>query len=373
MSLINQVLRDLDQRRAATSAAPAAVKPSRPSAPASALQRARRWGVGMAITATAVVAGGVAQGSIDWPGRAAKPAAPMLAPLAALPEATPVAAVVAAVPAAVATPEATPAARPTAPPAAKIETPSPVAPTLLAVAAPTARPPLISSPRSEPRARPIVAPDLAAPAAALSSPKLEPRIDKRMASRTPQERAEAHYQRGVTAHQAGQINDSADAFMAALREDARYAPARQAQAGLLIGQSRHDEALALLHEGIALSPQQPTLALMLARLQAERHDLAAAADTLKAASGNATNNAEYQGFHAAILQRAGLHNEAAERFSAALRLAPANSVWWMGLGISLAASDQNAAAREAFMRAKTTGALPPEAGQYVELRLRQML
>ena len=368
MSLINQVLRDLDKRRAVTAAAPAAVKPSIPSVAPSALQRARRWGLGFAITATAVVAGGVAQGSIQWPGRAAKPVTPMPTAVAAVPavvEAAPVVAPVVAVPGAVTPPEA--------PPAARIETPSPVAPVLLAVAAPTPRSPLINSPRSEPKTRPVVAPDQAASAAAFAAPKPEPRIDKRMASRTPQERAEAHYQRGVTAHQAGQINDSADAFMAALREDARFAPARQAQAGLLIGQSRHDEALALLNEGIALSPQQPTLALMLARLQAERQDLNAAADTLKAASGNATANAEYQGFHAAILQRAGRHGEAAEKFSAALRLAPANSVWWMGLGISLAASDQTAAAREAFMRAKTTGALPPEAGQYVELRLRQML
>ncbi|GAB4557825.1 MAG: tetratricopeptide repeat protein [Rhizobacter sp.] len=366
MSLINQVLRDLDQRRAVTAAAPAAVKTSFPPAAPSALQRARRWGLGIAITATAVVAGGVAQGSIDWPGRTATPAAAVTPMPAAVVDAAPVVPpVVAAVPVAVAPPEV--------PPAARSEAPSPVAPVLLAVAAPTVRSPLISSPRSEPKARPIVTAAPAAPTAALAAPKLEPRIDKRMASRTPQERAEAHYQRGVTAHQAGQINDSADAFMAALREDARFAPARQAQAGLLIGQSRHDEALALLHEGIALSPQQPTLALMLARLQAERQDLSAAADTLKAASGNATNNAEYQGFHAAILQRAGRHGEAAEKFSAALRLAPANSVWWMGLGISLAASDQSAAAREAFMRAKTTGALPPEAGQYVELRLRQML
>jgi len=360
MSLINQVLRDLDKRRAGPAAAPAAVKTSLPSAPPSALQRARRWGLGLAITATAVVAGGVAQGSIHWPGRAAKPVTPMPAPVAAMPEAAPVV---------VTTPDTAPAATAEV----KTEAPAPMAPVRQALAVPTTRPAPIISPRGEPKARPVLLPEGAASAATQVAPKLEPRIDKRMASRTPQERAEAHYQRGVTAHQAGQINDSADAFMAALREDARFAPARQAQAGLLIGQSRHDEALALLHEGIALSPQQPTLALMLARLQAERLDLSAAADTLKAASGNATNNAEYQGFHAAILQRAGRHAEAAEKFSAALRLAPANSVWWMGLGISLSASDQSAAAREAFMRAKTTGALPPEAGQYVELRLRQML
>jgi MSHA biogenesis protein MshN len=367
MSLINQVLRDLDKRRAAAFTAPAAVKAALPSAPPDTLRRAARWGLGGLLTAAAIVGGGVAQGSIAWPGRTVT--------------ATPVA-MAAVAPAALVAPAPPPVARVAEPvvPAApvnasdlRMDAQLPAAPIRQAKAAPTARPAFATVAPTEPRQRAAVAPEFSASAAALVAARLEPRIDKRMASRTPQERAEAHYQRGVAAHQAGLINDSGDAFMAALREDPRYAPARQAQAGLLIGQSRLDEALALLKEGVTLTPAQPTLALMLARLQAEGHELSAAADTLKAASANAHHNAEYQGFYAAILQRANRHAEATEQFSAALRLAPANSVWWMGLGISLAANGQASAAREAFMRAKTTGALPPEAGQYVEARLRQMM
>jgi MSHA biogenesis protein MshN len=354
MSLINQVLRDLDKRQAAKAeAAPAAVKtPKLPPAKATALQRAGRWGVGIVATGAAVVAGGVAQGSIQWPGQQAVVAAPAPIP----------------VPVPVAVDPAPRAVEVAVPAPAVAPLPKPKQDTRVATAAPTSRPAFVA-PRSEPKTSMRDLP--AVPASAV--PATTARIDKRMTDRTPQERAEAHYQRGVIAHQAGQINDSADAFVAALREDPRYAPARQAQAGLLIGQSRLDDALALLQEGIALTPQQPILALMLARLQAERNDLAAAADTLKLALPGATRNAEYLGFHAAILQRASRHAEASEQFGAALRLAPANSVWWMGLGISLAATGQNDAAREAFMRAKTTGALPAEAGQYVELRLRQML
>jgi MSHA biogenesis protein MshN len=361
MSLINQVLRDLDKRQAPTAAAPSAVKASQVPATPTALRRVGRWGMAAAVTASAIVVGGVAQGSIAWPGRSAVAETPLPLPIP-----TP-----APPPVAVMTAPAMPdvgASAQAAAPELKLDTRLPERPSLHALAAPTSRPATAAA-RPAPKPHALVPADLPASA----TPRLEARIDKRMTARTPQERAEGHYQRGVTAHQAGQINDSADAFMAALREDPRYAPARQAQAGLLIGQSRLDEAQALLQEGMALTPQQPMLALMLARLQAERQDLAAAADTLKAASGNAKGNADYQGFYAAILQRANRHAEATEQFSAALRIAPANSVWWMGLGISLAASGQSAAAREAFMRAKTTGALPPEAGQYVELRLRQLL
>ena len=366
MSLINQVLRDLDKRHAAKAAAPPAVKAAQAALP-NGLRRATRWGVGIAITAAAIVGGGVAQGSIEWPARA--DAAPVAAPMPVMPVAMSTVAVVAE-PAASRSADAS---APVASPELRLDTRLPARAVVQALAAPTPRP-AVAMPHNEPKARAHSAPDpLASAAVAVNAPRVEARIDKHMTARTPQERAEANYQRGVTAHQAGQINDSADAFMAALREDPRYAPARQAQAGVLIGQSRSDEALVLLQEGIALTPQQPMLALMLARLQAERQDLAGAADTLKAASSSATSNAEYLGFYAAILQRANRHAEASEQFGAALRLAPANSVWWMGLGISLAANNQTGAAREAFMRAKTTGALPPEAGQYVELRLRQML
>ncbi|WOB09550.1 tetratricopeptide repeat protein [Piscinibacter gummiphilus] len=354
MSLLNQVLRDLDQRQAP--GAPAAAKPAapRPLAP-SASQRAMRWGLGLVATLVAIAAGGWAQGSIRWPAKAADTAvaaAPVAAPRPVTPTAAPPAPapVVVAPTAAPATPEPSTVAPP-APPAAQV-----------AIAAPTAR---------HKPARPQPTDD--APAMAAAKP--EPRIELRSAARSPQERAEALYQRGVTAHQAGQLNDSAAAFTAALREDPRHAAARVAQAGMLVGLSRPDDATALLKEGLALTPAQPQVALMLARLQAERQDWATAAETLKAvgntASLNAAESAEFHGFHAAILQRAGRHDEAVEKYGVALRLAPNRGVWWMGLAISLEEIGQADTARAAFQRAKSIG-LPEGAAGYVDARLKQL-
>lgn len=370
MSLLNQVLRDLDQRQAPST--PAAVKAAatRSLAP-TAGQRAKRWGLGVAATLAAVVAGGWAQGSIRWPAKAAdtpvvvSPVAPV-APTPVTPVVTPapVVATVAPAPAPLPAPVTAPV------PNAVVITPEPApiatrepAPLQVAIAAPTARSkPAVSTPKTA----------LDAPHAAS---KNEPRIELRTAARSPLERAEAQYQRGVTAHQAGQINDSATAFTAALREDPRHVGARVAQAGLLIGQSRTDEAMALLQEGIALAPAQPQLALMMARMQAERQDWVAAANTLKAASAHAgtttSEGAEFHGLYAAILQRAGRHSDAVEKYGVALRLAPGRSVWWMGLAISLEEIGQADTARAAFQRAKTIG-LPEGAAGYVDARLRQL-
>jgi MSHA biogenesis protein MshN len=354
MSLLNQVLRDLDQRQAAGS--PASLKAAAPRSLApSAGQRALRWGLGGLATLAAVVAGGWAQGSIQWPARttdtpvAAAPVAAAVMPVTPAPAAPPAPAPV-VLPPEPAKPEAAVAVA-----VAPVREPAPVQ---VAVAALTSRTPPVATPK------PAV--DTAA-----TSAKAEPRIELRSAARSPQERAEAQYQRGVSAHQAGQINDSALAFTAALREDPQHAAARVAQAGLLIGQSRPDDAMALLKEGLALAPAQPQLALMLARLQAERHEWQTAADTLQAASTHAARDAEFQGFHAAILQRAGRHADAVEKYGLALRLAPNRGVWWMGLAISLEETGQGDTARAAFQRAKAIG-LPEGAAGYVDARLRQL-
>lgn len=240
-------------------------------------------------------------------------------------------------------------------PAAALPGPAPVK---VAIAAPTAR------------SQPVAASPLDAPPQ-VAATRPEPRIELRTAARSPQERAEAQYQRGVTAHQAGQINDSATAFTAAMREDARHVGARVAQAGLLISQARQDEAMALLKEGLALAPAQPQLALMLARMQADRQDWPGAAETLQAAHATTNEGAEFHGLHAAILQRAGRHGDAVEKYGLALRLAPNRSVWWMGLAISLEEMGQADAARTAFQRAKAIG-LPEGAASYVDARLKQL-
>jgi MSHA biogenesis protein MshN len=357
MSLLNQVLRNLDERQSPAAAALPTAKAATRATAAGPAQRAKRWILGGVATAVAVVAGGWAQGSLSWP---TSPPAPVVA-RAVAPAPAPVTppAIEPAQPVATASPAAV--AVPAAP-----ALPAP-APTRFALAAPSARPAL--APRPDPAPKAVKAP---AADTATAAPKAEARIDKRSTGRTSQERAEAHYQRGVTAHQAGQFNDSADAFTAALREDPRHAPARQAQAGLLIAVSRQSDAVTLLQEGLALAPQQPALSLMLARLQAERQETDLAIATLQAALPSATGHADYLGTYAAILQRANRHAEASQQFGAALRLAPANAVWWMGLGMSLSATDQHDAAREAFGRAKAIG-LPPEAAQYVDARLRQLM
>ena len=189
-------------------------------------------------------------------------------------------------------------------------------------------------------------------------------------SETALQRADNGYRRALASLQDGRVAEAIAGLQAALRANPKHDAARQTLVGLLIENRRNDEAVAELQQALALDARQPALAMLLARLQIERGG--SGIETLLRTLPYAAGNGEYHGFLAGALQRQGRHREAAEQYQAALRSAPNNAVWWMGLGISLQAEKRNAEAAEAFRRAKAAGTLSPELQGFVERRLQQV-
>jgi MSHA biogenesis protein MshN len=184
------------------------------------------------------------------------------------------------------------------------------------------------------------------------------------------QRAEGEYRRALIALQDGRMTETVAALEQALKLDPGHEAARQTLVGLLIEAKRSEEAIRHLQAGLALDARQPALAMLLARLQIERGG--SGIDTLTRTLPYAGNNADYHAFLAGALQREQRHREAAEQYQAALRGAPANGVWWMGLGMSLQAEKRNAEALEAFQRARASGSLSAELLAFVERRLQQL-
>ncbi len=212
------------------------------------------------------------------------------------------------------------------------------------------------------------------PAAAPSLRKGEgaPSIDKQVRPGSSGERAESEYRKAVALFNQGRVSEAYEGLRNALQADAGHMGARLLLTGMLMEQKRFDEAQMLLKEGLALNSAHPQLAMRLARIQVERGELGGAVETLQQAASAAADSAEYRGFHAAVLQRLGRHAEAAREFQAALRLAPHSGIWWMGLGISLEEDHRAPEAREAYQRARASGALSPELDQFVARKLRQL-
>ncbi|WP_151636533.1 tetratricopeptide repeat protein [Noviherbaspirillum aerium] len=189
---------------------------------------------------------------------------------------------------------------------------------------------------------------------------------------SPQQRAENEYRKALTAVEQGKIADGINGLETTLQLDARHAAARQSLIGLLINARRQDEAAERAREGLALDEAQPGLAMILARLRLEKGALRAAIETLERTLPHARDRADYLAFLAALLQRDERHQQAAEYYIQALQRSPQNGVWWMGLGISLQADQRTAEASEAFRRAKSTNSLSPELTAFVNGRLSQL-
>jgi MSHA biogenesis protein MshN len=379
MSLINRMLQDLEARRAAEQGS-ALSKDVRPLPAARQASLLRAVVVGVAGAAILVV------GGMLWMELQEQPAA--LPPVAA-PKPIAVTAVTPPAPPALAQPAAAPAEPAAAP--AQADTPTQ-----------TSHAPVAEAPKSLPEAKaqavPTPAQSKADPEAVESGLKVAtsltlPRdvqessparpartekpapavIEKKVRNVPAKERAESEYRKSLGLLNQGRQNEALAGFGAALQAEPTHVNARLALVNLLLEQQRLADAQTILEEGLGLLPGQPQLAMRLARIQVERGDLRGASDTLQKARGGASAaNPEFHALHAAVLQRLTLHKDAVAEYQAALRLAPQAGVWWMGLGISLEADGRGAEAREAFQRARSSGALSAELDRFVEQKLRQL-
>ncbi len=336
MSVVNQMLQDLDRRQA-----PAAVLDPLPGN-IRPLPPPRRSGLPWMLGAAAAlsVAGSafawwIAQGTASGQGTPA-PATdqpPAIAPL------------VQAAPAQIAEPASTqPEKLPVEEPVAG-DAPGGASPVAPAVAKTETEPDAqaVADSRGAQRRKLVAMAMPDPPAHAAAGPT---RLEKRDRPTTPRERAE--------------------------RAHSQAAPARQAFAGLLAEQGRTEEARQALLEGLTAAPQDTALAIAAARMLAQGGDAPGALRVLDDAAGGGHPGAEFRGLRAAILQKLCRHAEAIEDYQAALRLSPDAGVWWLGLGLSLEAQGQAADAREAFQRAGLSGALAPDLTAFVQQKLRRL-
>ena len=195
-------------------------------------------------------------------------------------------------------------------------------------------------------------------------------VDKQVKAPTSKQLAENEFRRALGLISQGKINEGIGDLYLALSHDPQHTVARQTLASLLNELQRNDEAQKVLEEGLSIDVNQPKLAMMLARILVVKGDAAAAWNVLQQTLP-AAREAEYYGYAAAVLQRLGRHQEAIQQYQTALRFVPDSGIWWMGLGISFHALDKQSEAKEAFKNAQTAN-LSPELQVFVEDKLRQL-
>ncbi len=348
MSLINQMLQDLEQRQGASGKAQPISGEVR-AVPATAASFPLKWGV---LAALGIVVGLMAWAYLGMkqpePAVIAEPVVAAVAPVPAveLPQPAPVAA---AVPAPVEnpTPPASSGQRPPVPVPVAEPAPSPI------ISAEAALPVVEPLPKAKPASKTVPG-HASAPIKTVSTGQQSDNL----------------YRQSLAQLQQGRVSEAQDVLNKALALNPGNLKARQTLLGLLVESGRADEASQLLRDGLALSPEQSGFSMALARLQIEAGDGAAALGTLREGLPHAGEDAEYHAFYAALLQRDEQHADAVQHYLTALRSNPAMPAWLVGVGISLQAQGNAGDAAAAFRRAQETGQLTPQLAQFVDQRLK---
>ena len=230
-------------------------------------------------------------------------------------------------------------------------------------------PPVVAAPKNEPAPAATLAPaPVPAPPAVPPGPV---KIEKSPVAATPRDRADAEFRRAESALVSGRSGEALDGMRAALKMDPSYVAVRQALLRQLLDMRRMDDAMAVLHEGVDLLPAQTGWAMSLARLQLEQGDLAAADRTLGRSQAYAEGNADYAGFQGHVKSRLGAHKQAVAHYQRAVRLAPNEGRWWLGLGLAQEADGRVPEAKDALRRALSTGGLNADLAALAEQHLRQ--
>lgn len=194
-------------------------------------------------------------------------------------------------------------------------------------------------------------------------------VQKTLRPPSPEQRAAEAYQQG---YRALASSDSAQAE-ASLREALRLQPghraAREALVGVMVEAGRLVEARALLEEGMRKHPDQAQFVRLYARILAEQGEGARAVRTLERHAPQFADDPDYYALLGALYQRQQRHSDAAGVYRELVKLRPATGAWWAGLGMALDAQGDRAAGREAFIRALRAGGLAPALRKHVRTRL----
>lgn len=185
--------------------------------------------------------------------------------------------------------------------------------------------------------------------------------------------ADQLYQQGYQALQQRNSAMAEQLWQKALNTEPNHLKSREGLIALYLSQGRKVESAKLLEDGVRRHPEHAQFALLHARLLADEGHAAAAITTLEQAMGNTDpQQPELFALAAALYQQQHDYDKSISAYQRALYLHPQQSHWWMGLGISLEGAGKPKEAKTAYEEALQRGALTKESRQYVQQRLQEL-
>ncbi|MFD0913547.1 tetratricopeptide repeat protein [Methylophilus luteus] len=187
----------------------------------------------------------------------------------------------------------------------------------------------------------------------------------------PEQQVNVLIQKAVDHEQKGRLSEALATLRQALVTYPQSEDARQLLAAYLFENKQETEAVALLQAGIKRFPEQAGLARSLAKWQLAHKQPEAVLQTLKPHAYAFARDAEAQWMQAIAYQQLNQHQAALPYFERALVLQPGQAQWQVAYAISLQASGQNAQALQQLQAAQGQP-LSDRLAEFVAQRIRQL-
>ncbi|MFQ2518920.1 tetratricopeptide repeat protein [Aeromonas caviae] len=178
--------------------------------------------------------------------------------------------------------------------------------------------------------------------------------------------------KATTAMAKGRMQEAQDGYYEVLAHDPHNQGAREQLAGLLYGAGRLTEAAQVLEEGLRLDPAQADLRLLLARVAISGGDRQKALDWLTGYQPDIASNLDYYATWAGLAQELGQPVQASEMYVRLLRQQPDQGRWWLGLGVAEDGQGHRQRALDAYRNAQLHGNLGEASTQWLEQRIGQL-
>lgn len=205
------------------------------------------------------------------------------------------------------------------------------------------------------------------------APRQAKQVNKTLIPQTPQQRAEQFYRSAQQRLQKNDLSHAAELLLQSLSLDSNLLAARLLAIDVLSQLLRTQEAAHLLEVGLQLQPNNFELRKRSARSLLQQGKTEPALDLLQAKPlPRVAADSEYYALLAALLRETAAYSEAADIYRQLLAFRKREPLWWFGLAISAEQAGQKSEAKDAYRQALALPGLQPELIDYINGRLQAL-
>jgi len=187
-----------------------------------------------------------------------------------------------------------------------------------------------------------------------------------------EQRVAMYKRRGFQALEQNQPSQARVEFSKALQLEHSAHEVREQLAALVYASGDLPRAVNLLEEGLQLQPQRSSFRLMLARIFVQQQQLTQALAYLEGASPEIAGHVDYYAMQAGLAQRLDRQQLALTSYQRLLRYEPSRARWWLGYAIANDKLANYAEALSAYRQAQLVGQLSANSSEFVASRITQL-